>query len=52
VAAQSTPLFIDKHGIEQQVFDFSRQEPGVYGMVAVLFAVLAGWVAAIAFRKR
>lgn len=52
VAAQSTPLFIDKHGIEQQVFDFSRQEPGVYGMVAVLLAVLAGWAAAIAFRKR
>lgn len=52
VAAQSTPLFIDKHGIEQQVFDFSRQEPGVYGMVAVLLAVLAGWGAAIAFRKR
>ncbi len=52
VAAQSTPLFIDKHGIEQQVFDFSRQEPGVYGMVAVLLAVLAGWAAALAFRKR
>lgn len=52
VAAQSTPLFIDKQGIEQQVFDFSRQEPGVYGMVAVLLAVLAGWAAAIAFRKR
>lgn len=51
VAAQSTPLFIDKQGVEQQIFDFSRAEPGVYGMVAVLLAVIAGWVAAIAFRK-
>jgi uncharacterized protein (TIGR02186 family) len=51
VAAQSTPLFIDKQGIEQEVYDFSRAEPAVYGLVAVLMAVLAGWVAAIAFRR-
>lgn len=51
IAAQSTPLFIDKHGVEQQVYDFSRAEPAVYGLVAVLLAVIAGWIAAIAFRK-
>ncbi|MFN4275511.1 MAG: TIGR02186 family protein [Ferrovibrio sp.] len=51
VAAQSTPLFIDKQGIEQEVYDFSRQEPAVYGLVAVLLAVLAGWLAAVAFRR-
>lgn len=51
VAAQSTPLFIDKQGIEQEVYDFSRQEPAVYGLVAVLLAVFAGWLAAVAFRR-
>ncbi|WP_341909291.1 TIGR02186 family protein [Ferrovibrio terrae] len=51
VAAQSTPLFIDKQGVEQQVFDFSRQEPAVYGLVAVLLAVMSGWLAAVAFRR-
>ncbi|WP_298721519.1 TIGR02186 family protein [uncultured Ferrovibrio sp.] len=51
VAAQSTPLFIDKQGVEQQIYDFSRAEPAVYGLVAVLLAVFAGWAAAIAFRK-
>ena len=51
VAAQSTPLFIDKQGIEQEVYDFSRQEPAVYGLVAVLLAVFSGWLAAVAFRR-
>lgn len=51
VAAQSTPLFIDKQGIEQEVYDFSRAEPAVYGLVAVLLAVMAGWAAAVAFRR-
>lgn len=51
VAAQSTPLFIDKQGIEQEIYDFSRTEPAVYGLAAVLLAVFAGWVAAIAFRR-
>jgi len=51
IAAQSTPLFIDKQGIEQEIFDFSRREPAVYGFVAVLIAVAAGWLAAVVFRR-
>lgn len=51
IAAQSSPLFIDKQGVEQEVFDFSRQEPAVYGLVAVLIAMLAGWLAAVVFRR-
>jgi uncharacterized protein (TIGR02186 family) len=51
VAAQSTPLFIDKQGVEQEVYDFSRQEPAVYGLVAVLLAVFSGWLAAVVFRR-
>lgn len=51
VAAQSTPLFIDKQGVEQELYDFSRREPALYGIIAVLMAVAAGWAAAIAFRR-
>ncbi len=51
VAAQSTPLFIDKQGVEQEVYDFSRTEPAVYGLVAVLIAMFSGWLAAVAFRR-
>jgi len=51
IAAQSTPLFVDKQGLEQEVFDYSRREPAVYGFIAVLLAVAAGWLAALLFRR-
>src|SRR3546814_5445933 len=51
IAAQSSPLFIDKQGIEQEIYDFSRQEPAAYGLVAVPTAMLAGWLAAVLDRK-
>lgn len=51
IAAQSTPLFVDKQGIEQEIYDFSRREPAVYGFMAVLLAVAAGWIAALLFRR-
>lgn len=51
IAAQSTPLFIDKQGIEQEIFDYSRREPALYGFAAVLLAVAAGWAAALIFRR-
>jgi len=51
IAAQATPLFIDKQGVEQTIFDFSRREPVLYGLASVLLAVFAGWIAAIAFRR-
>jgi len=51
IAAQSTPLFVDKQGIEQEIFDFSRREPAVYGFISVLLAVTAGWAAALLFRR-
>lgn len=51
IAAQSTPLFVDKQGMEQEIFDYSRREPAVYGFIAVLLAVSAGWLAALLFRR-
>ncbi|MBX3453151.1 TIGR02186 family protein [Ferrovibrio sp.] len=51
IAAQSTPLFVDKQGLEQEIFDYSRREPAIYGFIAVLLAVSAGWLAALLFRR-
>jgi uncharacterized protein (TIGR02186 family) len=51
VAAQVIPLFVDKQGMEQAVYDFAQQQPHLYGLLAVLSAILVGWIAAAAFRR-
>jgi uncharacterized protein (TIGR02186 family) len=51
VAAQAVPLFIDKQGVEQAVSDLARQRPHLYGLVAVLGAILAGGIASTIFRR-
>ena len=51
VSAESLPLFVTKTGIERWLFDMAQQRPIVYGIAAVLAAVLSGWLAAVAFRK-
>ena len=51
IAAQATPLFVDKQGSEQAVYDFAHQQPLAYGLGAVFLALAAGWAAALAFRK-
>ena len=52
IAAQATPLFIDKYGSEQQVFELAHSMPLLYGLTAVAAAMLAGWLASVVFRKR
>ena len=49
--AQSSPLFIDKTGIEREVYNFAHHRPALYGVTAVALAVFAGWLAATVFRK-
>jgi uncharacterized protein (TIGR02186 family) len=51
IAAQSAPLFIDKQGFGQTVYDFAHQWPWLYGLAAVAAAVAAGWVAGTVFPK-
>jgi uncharacterized protein (TIGR02186 family) len=51
IAAQATPLFVNKEGVEQAVFDFAHRQPLFYGLAAVAAAVFAGWLAATMFRK-
>ncbi len=48
---QSSPLFINKSGIERIVFELAHQQPAIYGIVAILLAVAGGWIAAAVFRR-
>ncbi len=51
IAAQATPLFVDKQGVEQEVYDFAHQQPLLYGLAAVAIALGTGWAAGLLFRR-
>lgn len=51
VSAQTTPLVISKIGIGADVYDFAHQQAAAYGIIAILLAASAGWLAAVAFKK-
>lgn len=50
VSGQTTPLVVSKVGVDAAVFEFSGRQPGFYGAIAVLTAVVAGWLASLPFR--
>lgn len=51
VATQTTPLTISKAGLAAAVVAFASRRPGLYGAIAVLVAVVAGWLASLPFRR-
>lgn len=51
VSAQSTPLYISKVGMLAEIFHFANTNAALYGIVAILLAVLAGLGANAIFRK-
>ena len=51
ISAETTPLFINKTGFLWQINYYAHNQPELYGIVAILVALFAGWIAAIAFRK-
>lgn len=51
VSAQTTPLQVSKVGAEAAVYDFAHQNSALYGLIAILVALMAGWAAHMAFRK-
>ncbi|HXM00512.1 MAG TPA: TIGR02186 family protein [Rhizomicrobium sp.] len=52
ISAQSTPLYVEQVGLERQVFSFAHDRPFLYGLAAVLLAVLLGWLSSVVFRQR
>ncbi len=51
VSAEITPLVISKVGFEAGVFHFAHRHSLAYGVLAILIAVVAGWMASAVFRK-
>jgi uncharacterized protein (TIGR02186 family) len=51
VSGQTTPLVVSKVGVDATVSEFSMRQPGFYGAIAMLTAVVAGWLASLPFRS-
>lgn len=51
VSAQTVPLQISKSGIDALVYEVAHRQAPAYGLVAILGALLAGWIAHLVFRK-
>lgn len=50
VGGQTSPLFISQAGIDAEVNDFAARRSLVYGVIAVIGAAMAGWLASLPFR--
>lgn len=44
-------LRVTKSGIGRKVFNYSRQQPALYGLLAVVLALITGWAAAAIFQR-
>lgn len=51
ITAQTTPLIVSKIGFGAAVFDFATRSPLIYGVLAIVVAVLSGWLASAMFRQ-
>ncbi len=51
ISAQTTPLIVGKIGLEAEVYDFAHNYAAYYGLIAILVALVAGWLAHVAFRR-
>jgi len=50
VGGQTTPLVVSKVGLDAVVSDFATREAAAYGAIAVVTALVAGWLASLPFR--
>lgn len=51
VAAQTLPLVVNKIGFEAAIYSFAQQQPPLYGLAAIVVALLVGWAAHLIFRR-
>lgn len=51
VSVERRVLLVRRAGAEAAIFDFAHQHAAIYGIVAVVVALLAGWLAGVVFRK-
>lgn len=51
VSAQTVPLQVSKSGLDALVYEFAYRQSAAYGLMGILGALLAGWIAHLVFRK-
>ncbi|CAN7722435.1 TIGR02186 family protein [Neorhizobium tomejilense] len=51
IVSRTKPIRIRKAGFEQGIADAAVRQPLIYGLSAVLTALLTGWMASLLFRK-
>ena len=51
VEAQASILTVSKIGLEADLTDFALHQSALYGVAIALLAILAGWLANVAFRR-
>ena len=47
-----TNIYIEKGGVSAMIYNFAHDYSLFYGLFAIAFAVAAGWLAAVAFRRK
>lgn len=51
ISEQATPFSISNTGLERQIYRLAHSDPVAYGLLAVMVAVLLGWVSSLFFRQ-
>lgn len=51
VGMTTTQLGVDRRGFEALVFSFAHRQSAAYGLIAIVIALMAGWLAGFVFRK-
>ena len=51
VSMVSKTISVEKIGIGADVFKFAKEQSALYGLLAILIAVLSGWIESVIFRK-
>lgn len=49
--AEQSSIRVAKKGLSAKIFEMAHAYPPFYGIFAIIFAVSAGWLAAVAFRR-
>ena len=51
IGSTRTTLAVRKAGLEATIFDFAHKHSAIYGIIAIMIALFAGWLAGAIFRK-
>ncbi len=51
ISAQRIPVTVARVGIERRIHDLATTQSFLYGVVTVLMALFAGWIASLLFRR-